>query len=632
MPEESPWIWRPDAAAVERTNAVRFWRRLGLNSLEEFLRFSRESNDEFWRETAAECRIEWFEPFTQVRDASRGAPWTRWFVGGKLNIAHNCLDRHRESSAPAILWENEAGDTREIGFGELYALASRLAHYLHALGLGEGDRVALVMPMVPEVVAILYACFKLGLVVVPIFAAFGVGAIASRLADSGARVVFTADSLVRRGRRLPLAQRVEDARASAPCVEHIVLYEYGGRGWGSLLDGYPAEHESAPLDAEAPALLLYTSGSTGKPKGCIHTHAGALIQPAKEIWLAFDHQPADRFFWLSDIGWMMGPWAVLGNHNFGGTIVMYDGAPDFPGPDRLWRLIERQRVTTFGVSPTAIRVLMHSDSAQRYPMASLRLLGSTGEPWDETSYRWFLANVGKGRCPILNISGGTEIIGCFLLPLPVQPLKVCSLGGPAPGMVVETVDDEGRPVRGRPGHLVCQRPSPSMTRGVWGDAQRYLEAYWSRFPDWWWHGDWASVDEDGQWFLHGRSDEAMNVAGRKIGPAEVETALLEHPGAAEAAVIGVPDEVKGEAIVAFVVMKPGAAFSAAELTQCVGHSLGPAFRPEAIYAVPALPKTQSGKIVRRLIRSHFLGEPAGDSSTLADSGALEAIPRRGGAG
>ncbi len=629
MPDDSSWIWRPDPAAAQRTNVARFWRRLGLSSLKEFEEFWRAANEEFWRETAAECRIEWFEPFTQVRDETRGAPWTRWFINGKLNIAYNCLDRHREAATPAILWENEAGETRTVSFAELYALSNRLAHYLHSLGLRAGDRVALVMPMVPEVAAILYACFKLGLVAVPIFAAFGVGAIANRLVDSGARVVFTADSLVRRGRRLPLAARVEEARRGAPTVEHVVAYEYGGSGWGSLLDTFPAEHPSLSLDSEAPAMLLYTSGSTGQPKGCVHTHAGALIQPAKEIWLGFDHQPSDRFFWLSDIGWMMGPWAVLGNHNFGGSIVMYDGAPDYPAPDRLWRLIERQHVTTFGVSPTAIRVLMHSDSAERYPMTSLRLLGSTGEPWDETSYRWFFSHVGKRRCPILNISGGTEIIGCFLLALPVQPLKPCSLGGPGPGMVVETVDEEGRAVRGRPGHLVCLRPSPSMTRGVWGDPARYVEAYWSRFPGWWCHGDWASVDADGQWFLHGRSDEAMNVAGRKIGPAEVETALLEHPGAAEAAVIGVPDAVKGEAIVAFVVMKPEAEFSAAALEECAVRSLGPAFRPEAIYAVPALPKTQSGKIVRRLIRSHYLGEPPGDASTLADSSALAAFPRCG---
>ncbi len=627
MPESSPYIWRPDPAAAEGTNVCRFWRRLGLHSLDEFLAFSRAHGDEFWRELAVECAIDWFEPFTRVRDSSRGIPWTRWFCGGRLNIAHNCLDRHRHSSRPAIVWENEAGATRTLGFDELYSLTSRLSHYLHSLGLREGDRVALVMPMVPEIAAILYACFKLGLVAVPIFAGFGAGAISNRLADSGARAVFTADTLIRRGRRIPLAARVEEAASAAPAVEHVIVYEYGGAGWGKLLDAFPGDHPSLPLDSEAPALLLYTSGSTGQPKGCIHTHAGALLQPAKEIWLAFDHRPGDVFFWLSDIGWMMGPWAVLGNHNFGGAIVLYDGAPDHPGPDRLWRVIERHGVTTFGVSPTAIRILMPGDSAAQHAMPSLRLLGSTGEPWDETSYRWFFDRVGKGRCPILNISGGTEIIGCFLLPLPVQPLKPCSLGGPAPGMAVEAVDDSGAPVRERPGFLVCTEPTPSMTRGLWGAPDRYIEAYWSRFPGWWWHGDWASVDADGHWFLLGRADEAMNVAGRKVGPAEVEAALLEDPTTAEAAVIGVPHPLKGEAIVAFVVLKPGAAFSAEALSACAARSLGPAFRPEAIHAVAALPKTQSGKIVRRLIRSHYLGEPAGDASTVANPAALDAFPR-----
>jgi acetyl-CoA synthetase len=549
--------------------------------------------------------IEWFRPYDRVLDTSHGVEWATWFVGGKLNIVQNCLDRHVERPNPAILWEGEGGEQRSVSFAELQRDVTRLANHLRSLGLVQGDRVAMCMPMVPEVVTILYACLKLGLIVVPIFAGFGAGAIATRLADSGARAVFTADHLERRGKKLPLLEKVREACERAPSIEHVITEWIGSEE--------PIATE--PLDSEAPALLLYTSGTTGKPKGCVHTHAGALAQMAKEIYLAFDHQDTDRFFWLSDIGWMMGPWTIIGNHNFGGTIFLYDGAPDYPTADRMWQIIERHRITTLGVSPTAIRVLMRSSDPAAFDLDSIRLLGSTGEPWDESSYLWFFENIGRRRAPIINISGGTEIVGCFLFPLPIQPLKPCTLGGPAPGMATTILDDNGNPTpRGQTGYLTCTKPAPSMTRGVWGNPERYIETYWSKWSHIWHHGDWASVDEDGCWFLHGRADESMNVAGRKVGPAEVEDALMEHPGVSEAAVIGVPDEVKGESIVGYVVPKAGVEPTPewlADVAKTLEHSLGATFRPRALYAVRELPKTQSGKIVRRLIRCKYLGEPLG---------------------
>jgi acetyl-CoA synthetase len=510
----------------------------------------------------------------------------------------------------ACIAESENGATRSLTFAALRADANRVANGLRRLGLERGDRVALCMPMVPEILAILYGCFKAGLTVVPIFAGFGPGAIATRLEDSGARAVFTAEHLERRGKRLPLAEKIPRA------IEHTILV-----GCGPLFPDEPAEFETMQLDSEERALLLYTSGTTGKPKGAVHTHAGSLAQTGKEIWLGFDHRAEDRFFWLSDIGWMMGPWMILGNHLFGGTIFLYDGAPDFPGPMRLWEMIERHGITTFGISPTAIRLL--SKAAGDLPaMESLRILGSTGEPWDEPSWMWFFERVGRRRCPIINISGGTEILGCFLFPLPIQPLKPCTLGGPAPGMAAEVVDENGQPVRGRKGYLVCTGPAPSMTRGIWNDSERYIETYWSRFPGMWYHGDWASVDEDGHWFLHGRADESMNVAGRKVGPAEVEEAMMQHPGVAEAAVIGVPDEIKGEAIVGYAVAKPGVAVDPAAVCATVVEVLGPTFRPREVRVVAELPKTQSGKIVRRVMRQKYLGEPLGDLSTVANPWAV----------
>ncbi len=411
---------------------------------------------------------------------------------------------------------------------------------------------------------------------------------------------------------------MREAAASCPAVEHV---------FADLPQGSAEFRASMAMDAEAPALMLYTSGTTGKPKGVVHTHAGVLMQTAKEIYLAFDHQAEDRFFWLSDIGWMMGPWSIIGNHHFGGTIFLYDGAPDHPEAERLWRILERERITTFGVSPTAIRQLMRTSDPGKFDLSALRLLGSTGEPWDDVSYRWFFERVGGKRCPVINISGGTEIIGCFLLPLPIQPLKPCTLGAPAPGMAAEVVDEDGKPVRGETGYLVCTKPAPSMTRGVWGDPERYLKTYWSRWPGYWSHGDWASVDADGCWFLHGRADESMNVAGRKVGPAEIEDALMEHAAVGEAAVIGVPDEIKGEAIVAFAVLRGKA--EEAELIAHVGRVMGSAFKPRAVVIVAELPKTQSGKIVRRLLRLKYLGEALGDVSTVANPQALDGVGREG---
>ncbi len=615
-------IWEPSREWIERTNVWRFMQRLGFEDREAFLRFSREQPDRFWDEMMREMRVEWFEPYQTVMDESRGPEWTRWFVEGRLNIAHNCLDRWAGSDRVACLWEGEDGATRTVTFTELRDEANRVANGLIGLGLQPGDRIALCMPMVPELLSILYGAFKAGLTVVPIFAGFGTGAIATRLEDAGARVLFTADHLERRGKLLPLLEKVPRS------AEHTIVLSYKGGGaegcrtWSDFVRSQRAAAVTTSLESETRALILYTSGTTGKPKGVVHTHAGCLAQTGKEIWLGFDHQPEDRFFWLSDIGWMMGPWAILGNHLFGGTIFMYDGAPDFPGPMRLWETIERHRLTAFGISPTAIRMLAKR-AGEMPPMESLRLLGSTGEPWDEAAWLWYFEKVGRRRCPIINISGGTEIIGSFLFPLPIQPLKPCTLGGPAPGMATEVVDENGVPVRLRKGYLVCTRPAPSMTRGIWNDPERYIETYWSRFPGMWYHGDWASVDADGHWFLHGRADESMNVAGRKVGPAEVEQAMMQHPGVAEAAVIGVPDELKGEAIVGFVVPKPGMDVEAGAVCRTVVEELGATFRPREVRVVPELPKTQSGKIVRRLIRQQYLGEPLGDISTVANPWALE---------
>jgi acetyl-CoA synthetase len=378
-------------------------------------------------------------------------------------------------------------------------------------------------------------------------------------------------------------------------------------------------------------MILYTSGTTGRPKGTVHTHAGCLATMNKELGYAFDVKPGDRFFWLTDIGWMMGPWEMIGVTSLGGTFLVYEGAPNWPGPDRLARMVARHRLTHLGLAPTAARLLRRAqeDPTAGHDLSSLRILGSTGEPWDPETWTWFFEKVGGTRCPVVNISGGTEMVGCLLSPLPVTELKPCTLRGPGLGMDVDVFDDAGKPLRGGVGHLVLKAPAPSLTKSFLNDDARYLATYFERFgPNVWYHGDWAYVDEDGFWFLHGRSDDTIKVAGKRVGPAEVEAAAVSHPSVSEAAAIGVPDDLKGETVAVFVVLKAGAKESEslrAEISQTVVRELGKTLKPKEVRFVDALPKTRSAKIVRGAIRNRWLGKPVGDLASVENPGAVEAI-------
>jgi acetyl-CoA synthetase len=456
------------------------------------------------------------------------------------------------------------------------------------------------------------------------------------------KLVFTAGRSRRRGAAVEIKANTDAAVAEVPSVERVVVVTDGDSdlpwddardiAWEAFLRAGD-DSSTASLPSMAPALILYTSGTTGRPKGTVHSHAGSLVQIAKEVGYQFDLKPDDRFFWLTDIGWMMGPWALIGGLFHGATVVLYDGAFDWPDPMRLWSMLARHRVSVFGISPTAVRLAIRAgvEPAAQFDLSALRILGSTGEPWDEASWTWYFERVGGGRCPIINISGGTDLIGGFLSPLPVQPLKATTLGGPGLGMAMDVWNQRGEPVRGEVGYLVCTQPAPSMTRGLWNDAERYLESYWSTWPDVWSHGDWARVDEDGFWFLQGRADDTLKVAGRRIGPSEVEGALIETGKVSEAAAIGVPHEIKGEAIVCFAVLAAGVRATAAlrdELRQAVVDRLGKVDRPEAVFFVSDLPKTRSAKIVRRLVRAVHLGETdLGDLTSLQNPEALEGIRR-----
>ena len=637
---------RPDEAFAEATNVRAFMREHGIDDHDELVeRTTREVPGEpasgldwFWDEVVDWLGIDFFEPYDATRDDADGPQFTDWYPGGELNVAHNAVDRHADGVA--VLWEGEDGAVRRQTFADLHDESNRVANYLESVGVGVGDRVGLYMPMVPEVVSILYGCLKTGAVAVPIFSGFGVDATATRLADPECTVLFTADGFYRRGDEVDLKGPADEAAAEAGCVEHCVVYDRLGHDavtedrdvpWGRAVGERSSEYETRSLPADATSMLLYSSGTTGTPKGIVHTHAGVQVQCAKEVHFGFDQKPGDRFFWVSDIGWMMGPWTLIGNHTFGGTVFVYEGAPDHPGPDRFFEMIDRHDLTQFGVSPTAVRALRrHGDPTAGHDLSSLRILGSTGEPWDEESWHWFYEHVGGERCPIINISGGTEICGCFLMPMPDQPLKPTSLGGPGLGMDVDIVDASGESVAdaGERGYLVARDSCPSTTTSLWAGDERYLEEYWSTFEGLWNHGDWAQTDADGFWYLHGRADDALNVAGRKVGPAEVEGALSGHDAVTQAAAVGVPDDTTGTAIAAFVVpdagVEPDDGLREA-LRAVVGAELGKPFRPRDVRFVPDLPRTQSGKVVRRAIAAVHAGEGPGDLSSVENPGAIDDV-------
>jgi acetyl-CoA synthetase len=642
-------IWTPSERVREHSNALRLARKLGFEDYASLVRFSTEEPERFWPAAIEDMGLEFSQPWHAVLDESRGPEWATWFVGGRLNLAWNCVHRWAHgprADAAAALWQGEDGVRRSLSYRELSTEVTRLAEALAALGVESGDRVAIFLPMSPEVAIASHACAHLGAIQVPVFSGFAAPAIAARLQHSEARVVITADGSLRRGGEVPMKELVDEALAESPSVEHVVVWRRLGRDvpmrpgrdlfWDEAVADSPGELEPLEVDSEHPYLLTYTSGTTGPPKGVLHVQAGFLVSIAREVCYQADTRPDDVIHFVTDMGWIMGPWEVVGGMALGCTVVFAEGAPDWPAADRLWGLVESERVSILGLSPTLVRALIPhgAELVERHDLSTLRVLVTTGEPWNPEPYRWLFEHVGGRRCPIINCSGGTEVGACFLSPTVAAPIKSCSLGGPALGMAMDVVDAEGRSVRGEVGELVCRKPFPGMTRGFWKDPERYLDTYWRRLPGVWVHGDWASVDADGYWFLHGRSDDTLNIAGKRLGPAELESAVVAHPMVAEAAAVGVPHEVKGEVAWVFCALVPAAEPSeqlAAELRALAAGALGKAFAPERVLFVSALPKTRSAKIVRRAVRAKALGADPGDLTSLENPETLDEIAEAAGA-
>ncbi|MDX1740091.1 MAG: AMP-binding protein, partial [Rhodothermales bacterium] len=574
FPFNQATAWDPNPEWIRESNLAAFMQRHGIRSYDDLLRRAADDVAWFWDAAIADLGIEFYRAYDHIVDLSRGIEFPTWCVGGEMNIVHNLLDKWQSTerrSSPALKWVLEEGDTGTMSYGELHAEVCRCASALRELGLGKGDAIGLFMPMTPEIVIAFLAIAKIGGIILPLFSGYGPEAIATRLNDGSARALFTADGFFRRGKTVAMKETADEALRSVPSVEHVIVHRRAGRRdvpwltgrdhwWHDIIPGQSDHAETERTSAEDVVMLIYTSGTTGRPKGAVHTHCGFPIKAAQDMRHSMDLKAGESMYWMSDMGWMMGPWLVFGTLINGASMVIYDGAPDYPNVGRVWEIVEDQEVTHLGLSPVLVRALMPYGAAPlaTHDLSGLRAIGSTGSPWDPESWLWIFRHALESSKPILNYSGGTEISGGILCGNFFEPLKPCSFSGPVVGMDADVVDEEGNPLREAVGELVIRKPWIGMTRGFWRDEERYLDTYWTRLPGMWVHGDFAAIDSDGRWYILGRSDYTIKVAVKRLGPAEVEAVLNGHESVAESAAIGVPDEVKGEALVVFCVLKAGA--------------------------------------------------------------------------
>ncbi len=638
-----PIVWQPPPDYVENAHLTHFMRKHELADFNDLMKRSTEDVAWFTEAVLEYLDIRFYEPYHEVVDFTDGVAWPQWCVGGKMNIVHNCLDKHigtPTENQPAFTWEGEEGRTRTLTYGALYRQVNQAANALRSLGLEKGDAVGIYMPMTPEIVVALLAIAKIGGIILPLFSGYGVSAVVTRLVDADAKALFTADGFSRRGSLVQMKNTADEAAKQVPTLQHMIVVNridldvpmQPGRDhwWNDLIPTQSEKSATEITNAEDTLMVIYTSGTTGRPKGAHHTHCGFPVKAAQDMAFGTDLHPGQHIYWMTDMGWMMGPWLVFGALLLRGQFLIYDGAPNHPGPDRLWDMTARHGIHVLGVSPTLIRALIpHGEEQfQKHDLSALRAFASTGEPWNPKPWMWLFEKVGEGKRPIINYSGGTEISGGIVMGNPILPLKACGFSGPCPGIAADVFDENGRSITDQVGELVIKAPWIGMTRGFWKDPNRYLDTYWSRWDNVWVHGDFAAKDADGLWYILGRSDDTIKVAGKRLGPAEVESVVVKHHEIMEAAAIGVPHPVKGSELVVFCVMAPGyqpCDDLRAKLKQLVIEAMGKPLAPRKILFVSDLPKTRNAKVMRRMVRAAYLGEAPGDTSSLVNPEAVEEI-------
>ena len=649
--QEETRIFEPPKDLVENSNVMKYMKKKGFKTEKELRGWCSKNYIEFWDEMAKEY-VDWFKPYTKVMDDS-GMPYFKWFTDGEVNITYNCVDRHAKGAKKdkvAYIWVPEPTDqaTQKITYGDLYKEVNKFANGLKSLGLKKGDRASIYMPMIPQLPIAVLACAKIGVIHSVVFSGFSSKGLSDRAADCGSKVIITTDGLFRRGKPIPLKPNVDEALEGAPTVEHVIVFKRAGLDvawkegrdvwWDDLVAGKSEECEPEKLDPEHRLYILYTSGTTGKPKGIEHAQGGNAVGPAQTLHWVFDLKEDDVWWCTADIGWVTGhSYIVYGPLTLGVTGIMYEGSPDFPDFGRWWGIIQEHKVTKFYTAPTAIRMFMKQGAEwpDKYDLSSLKLLGSVGEPINPEAWMWYREHVGGGKLQIMDTWWQTETGTFICSPLPITPLKPGSCTFPLPGFNTTIYDEEGNEVPlGEGGNIVNETPWPSMLRAFWGDKERFMKEYWQFYWDTpkrgtYLAGDKATRDKDGYFWIQGRIDDVLSVAGHRIANAEVESALVAHPKIAEAAVVGKPDAVKGESIVAFAVLNVGVEQSpelAKDAITFVRKTLGPVAAPSEVYFVNDLPKTRSGKIMRRVVKAKCLGNPTGDISTLLNPEAVDGIP------
>lgn len=616
----------PGEPHLSGSNIARFMKRHGISGYRELVRRANSDIEWYWDAVNDDLGLLWHRKYDRVLDSSAGLPWTKWFVGGKCNIISNAIDRHARASPDktAYIFAGENG-SKKITYGQLDHEVGRLASALKEAGVGRGDVVGIYLPMVAEAFYAAFACSKIGAVHATVFSGFSAPALRERLADSGAKTLITADTARRRGKDIDLKGQWSKA-VEGTWVSKVVSVGGQDNNYDDFVHGHN-KCGTEVMDAEDPLFILYTSGTTGRPKGTLQVHGGFMAVAAQQASYLIDMKPNDILFWYADIGWITGQvWVVYGSPIVGGTSLVYEDALDYPDPAAWSRLVEQHKVSIFGAAPTAIRMFMKS-GVPKANLSSLRMLACTGEPINGEAWNWFYDKVGGRKCPVINLSGGTEIGGAILSALPIMPLKECTVGVPIPGFDADVFDDQGRPAQ--EGYLVIKKPWPSMTRGVLNNPDRFIDTYWSRYKDVWYHGDIILVDGDGLWYMRGRVDDVIKVAGHRIGTAEVEAAVSSHPAVAEAVAVGKPDELKGEVIVVCAVAKEGFDRDElkAEITRRVEEAIGRFARPDEVRIVQDLPRTRTGKLVRRLVKAKMAGESMSDQdlSTVENPASIEGI-------